>query len=73
MAIGKSFAGIPSGTRYVKLSMGPIEASKLYALVLSEIEGDGTFYNDDKHLARIANALADAGVIPDAAVLEYVS
>jgi hypothetical protein len=71
MAIGESFAGIPSGTRYVKLSMGPIEASKLYALVLSEIEGDGTFYNDDKHLARIADALADAGVSPDTSVLGY--
>lgn len=71
MAIGKSFAGIPSGTRYVKLSMGPVEASKLYALVLSEIEGDGEFDNDDKHLARIANALADAGVSPDTSIFGY--
>lgn len=65
MAIGKSFLGIPSGKRYVKLSLGPIEAAKLYALVLQELDGNAEFYNDDKHLERIADALADAGVIPD--------
>lgn len=67
MAIGNSFLGIPSGKRYVKLSLGPIEASKLYGLLIS------SSVIDDKHIDRIADALADAGVQPDTVLYAFDS
>jgi hypothetical protein len=59
MAIGTSFYGIPSGTRYVKLNLGPTEAGKLYGMIVDALDTV-----EDKHIERIADALADAGVIP---------
>lgn len=66
MAIGKSFFGIPSGTRYVQLNLGPIEASKLYGTLIASPDGD-------KHIDRIMDALADAGVQPDTLVCAFDS
>jgi hypothetical protein len=60
MAIGTSFYGIPSGKRYVKLNLGPIEAAKLAGLVY-----DALATVEDVHIERIADALADAQVIPE--------
>jgi hypothetical protein len=57
MAIGNQFIGVPSGKEYVKLSLGPTEASKLYGVLIA-------WPGADKHIDRIMDALADAQVTP---------